>query len=87
MRVIAAINNASMPGLRCALVFDAPSVTKLEPAVGQDMPARTALRPCTAATATEVHAGDLTLDKFIDAATLTAAPTLPGRAPRCGRSC
>ena len=26
---------------------------------------------------TEVHAGDLTLDKFIDAATLTAAPTLP----------
>ena len=27
--------------------------------------------------ATEVHAGDLTLDKFIDAATLTAAPTLP----------
>ena len=27
---------------------------------------------------TEVHAGDLTLDKFIDAATLTAAPTLPG---------
>ncbi len=28
--------------------------------------------------ATEVHAGDLTLDKFIDAATLTAAPTLPG---------
>ena len=44
------------------------------------MPAPTgpALRPCTAATATEVHAGDLTLDKFIDAATLTAAPTLPG---------
>ena len=28
--------------------------------------------------ATEVHASDLTLDKFIDAATLTAAPTLPG---------
>jgi fatty acid CoA ligase FadD9 len=24
---------------------------------------------------TEVHAGDLTLDKFIDAATLTVAPT------------
>jgi fatty acid CoA ligase FadD9 len=24
---------------------------------------------------TEVHAGDLTLDKFIDAATLAAAPT------------
>ena len=27
--------------------------------------------------ATEVHASDLTLDKFIDAATLAAAPTLP----------
>ena len=27
---------------------------------------------------TEVHAGDLTLDKFIDATTLTAAPTLRG---------
>ena len=26
---------------------------------------------------TEVHASDLTLDKFIDAATLTTAPTLP----------
>jgi fatty acid CoA ligase FadD9 len=28
--------------------------------------------------ATEVHAGDLTLDKFLDAATLEAAPNLPG---------
>ena len=28
--------------------------------------------------ATEVHAGDLTLDKFIDAETLAAAPSLPG---------
>jgi len=27
---------------------------------------------------TEVHASDLTLDKFQDAATQTAAPTLPG---------
>jgi glycopeptidolipid biosynthesis protein len=27
---------------------------------------------------TEVHAADLTLDKFIDATTLTKAPTLPG---------
>lgn len=27
--------------------------------------------------ATEVHAGDLTLDKFLDASTLAAAPTLP----------
>jgi fatty acid CoA ligase FadD9 len=28
--------------------------------------------------ATEVHAGDLTLDKFIDASTLATAPSLPG---------
>ena len=28
--------------------------------------------------ATEVYAGDLTLDKFIDAMTLATAPTLPG---------
>jgi fatty acid CoA ligase FadD9 len=28
--------------------------------------------------ATEVHAGDLTLDKFLDAKTLAAAPSLPG---------
>lgn len=28
--------------------------------------------------AVEVHAGDLTLDKFLDAATLAAAPSLPG---------
>ena len=28
--------------------------------------------------ATEVHASELTLDKFIDAATLAAAPALPG---------
>jgi len=30
------------------------------------------------ADATEVHASDLTLDKFIDAPTLAAAPTLLG---------
>ena len=32
--------------------------------------------------ATEVHARDLTLDKFLDAATLPAAPSLPGPGPR-----
>ena len=31
--------------------------------------------------ATEVHARDLTLDKFIDDTTLAAAPTLPGPSP------
>ncbi|MGY4646298.1 fatty acid CoA ligase FadD9 [Mycobacterium sp. URHB0021] len=33
------------------------------------------------ADATEVHAGDLTLDKFLDSATLTAAAALPGPNP------
>ena len=33
------------------------------------------------ADATEVHAGDLTLDKFLDCATLTAAAALPGPNP------
>ena len=37
--------------------------------------------------ATEVHASDLTLDKFLDAATLAAAPSLPGRAPRSAPCC
>ena len=32
--------------------------------------------------ATEVHARDLTLDKFLDEATLAAAPSLPGPSPR-----
>ena len=36
--------------------------------------------------AVEVHASDLTLDKFIDAATLAAAPSLPGAGPR-GADC
>ena len=34
------------------------------------------------ADATEVHAGDLTLDKFLDSATLTAAAALPGPNPK-----
>jgi fatty acid CoA ligase FadD9 len=34
----------------------------------------------TAANTTEVHARDLTLDKFLDEATLAAAPSLPGPA-------
>ena len=37
--------------------------------------------------AAEAHASDLTLDKFIDAQTLAAAPSLPGPAPRCARCC
>jgi fatty acid CoA ligase FadD9 len=36
---------------------------------------------------TEVHASDLTLDKFIDAKTLAAAPSLPGPSAEVRRSC
>ena len=45
-------------------------------------------RRCTAAIATEVHASDLTLDKFIDAADAGRRPDAArARAPRCGPSC
>jgi len=37
--------------------------------------------------ATEVHASDLTLDKFIDAKTLAAAASLPVRVRRCAQCC
>ena len=61
-------------------VFDAPSVRKLGEQLGRR--AGSANGPSFASVhgrdSTEVHAGDLTLDKFIDATTLTTAPTLPG---------
>ena len=54
---------------------------RLEPAVGRTtMPRAAMLRFASVhgSDAIELHAGDLTLDKFIDAPTLAAAPTLPG---------
>ena len=58
-------------------MFDAPSVRSLSQQLG-----RRAKGPSFASVhgrdITEVHASDLTLDKFIDATTLSAAPTLPG---------
>src|SRR6185312_13636493 len=58
-------------------VFEAPSVRCLSQQLG-----RRANGPSFASVhgrnSTEVHAGDLTLDKFIDAATLSAAPTVRG---------
>ena len=69
-------------------LFDAPTVAGLAEWMGAHAGERAGAaltaqqRPSSASVhgrdATEVHAGDLTLDKFIDAATLTAAPTLPG---------
>ena len=77
MRVVAAINKSLDAGLLVRALFDAPSVRSLSQQLG-----RHASSECFASVhgreATEVHAGDLTLDKFIDATTLTAAPMLPG---------
>ena len=79
MRVVAAINVGLDAGLEVRTVFEAPSVRGLSRRLGTTCRARgdplcVRARPDT----TSVHAADLTLDKFIDAPTLTAAPTLPG---------
>jgi glycopeptidolipid biosynthesis protein len=85
MRAIAAINTALDAQLAVRTLFEAPSVSSLSQQLGSDassvaVPAATG--PSFAFVhgrdTTEVHASDLTLDKFIDATTLTAAPTLPG---------
>src|SRR6202008_576622 len=79
MRLIAAINKGLDADLPVRAVFDAPSIRRLSQRLGRH--AGSANGPSFASVhgrnATEVHAGDLTLDKFIDAATLTASPTLP----------
>ena len=83
MRVIAEINTALDIDLSVRVLFDAPSVSSLSLRVvrykAEQKPGDK--RPRVASVhgrdTTEVHAGDLTLDKFIDATTLTAAPTLP----------
>ena len=76
MRLVAAIETTLDAGLSVPTVFEAPSVRGLSEQLG-----RRANGPSFASVhgrnSTEVHAGDLTLDKFIDATTLTAAPTLP----------
>jgi glycopeptidolipid biosynthesis protein len=78
MRLIATVNQAFDARLGVRTLFDAPSVqgvtrrlaaveaaddTRFESVHGRDV--------------TEVYAADLTLDNFIDATTLSAAPTLP----------
>jgi glycopeptidolipid biosynthesis protein len=79
MRLIAAINTGLDAHLGVLALFNAPSVRRLSQQLGRH--ASSANGPSFASVhgrnATEVHAADLTLDKFIDAATLTAAPTLP----------
>jgi len=77
MRLVAAIETGLDTRLAVPTVFEAPSVRSLSQQLG-----RRAKGPSFASVhgrdSTEVHAGDLTLDKFIDATTLTAAPTLLG---------
>ena len=88
MRLIAAINISLDTHLTVRTLFDAPSVRSLSQQLDRhadDIEAERkpgAKGPSFASVhgrdTSEVHAGDLTLDKFIDATTLTAAPTLPG---------
>jgi thioester reductase-like protein len=77
MRLIAAINKSLDVHLTVRTLFDAPSVSGLS----QQLDSHAADPRFVAVhgpEAVEVHAADLTLDKFIDTATLAAAPTLPG---------
>jgi len=79
MRVIAAINTTLDIQLAVRTLFYAPSVRSLGQQLGRhDSEANgPSFASVHGRNTTEVHAADLTLDKFIDAATLTAAPTLP----------
>uniref|UniRef100_UPI0007A0B2AF non-ribosomal peptide synthetase n=1 Tax=Mycobacterium avium TaxID=1764 RepID=UPI0007A0B2AF len=82
MRLVAAIYNALDIHLPVRAVFEAPSVRSLSQRLNADPAVAQGLRADFASVhgrdATEVYASDLTLDKFIDAATLSAAPALPG---------
>ncbi len=81
MRVIAEINTALNVHLTVGVLFHAPSVRSLSQQLGTRGSWDSFVSVHGTANTediTEVHAGDLTLDKFIDATTLTAAPTLPG---------
>jgi glycopeptidolipid biosynthesis protein len=80
MRLIAATNTALDAELVVAALFEAPSVRALSRRLGEGRGAVGDVRFVSVhgRDATEVRAGDLTLDKFLDAATLAGAPGLPG---------
>ena len=80
MRVIAAINSALDTQLKVRSLFDAPSVRGLSRQLGGHADAAGDVRYLSVhgRDATELRAADLTLDKFIDPATLDTAPMLPG---------
>ncbi|WP_232536702.1 non-ribosomal peptide synthase/polyketide synthase, partial [Mycobacterium intracellulare] len=82
MRLVAAIYNALDIHVPVRAVFEAPSVRSLSQQLNRDHDAGEGHQGDFASVhgrdATEVYACDLTLDKFIDASTLAAAPSLPG---------
>jgi amino acid adenylation domain-containing protein/thioester reductase-like protein len=81
IRLITAINAALDTDLPVRNVFEAPSIRGLSQQLAETERKLGANRPTFASVhgrdATRVRASDLTLDKFIDAATLAAAPALP----------
>jgi amino acid adenylation domain-containing protein/thioester reductase-like protein len=83
MRVTAAINAALNTQLPVRTLLNAPSPKALSELLQRNAGAAGDPRYASVHgnNPTELHAGDLTLDKFIDDATLAAAPTLPG--PSC----
>ncbi|WP_244168576.1 non-ribosomal peptide synthetase [Mycobacterium malmoense] len=83
MRLVAAIQSALGVHLPVRAVFDAPSVRSLAQQLDRHAdeaahPGRATFASVHGRDATEVYASDLTLDKFVDAATLGTAPALPG---------
>jgi thioester reductase-like protein/amino acid adenylation domain-containing protein len=82
IRLVTAINAALDTHLAVRSVFEAPSIRSLNRQLVKTERKPGANRPSFGFVhgrdATQVHASDLTLDKFIDAATLAAAPALPG---------
>nr|WP_327533125.1 non-ribosomal peptide synthetase [uncultured Mycolicibacterium sp.] len=84
MRAVAAINTTLDAQLAVRTLFDAPTVAGVSGHLAGENddtappvvagPSFSSVHGFDAAT---VHAGDLTLDKFIDAGTLLAAPNLP----------
>jgi glycopeptidolipid biosynthesis protein len=80
MRLIATINTRLNAELSVRTVFDAPSVRKLSEQMAKGAASENgpSFASVHGRNTTQVHAADLTLDKFIDETTLTGSPTLPG---------
>jgi glycopeptidolipid biosynthesis protein len=77
MRVVAAINKSLDVRLAVPTLFNAPSVRSLSQQLARNTFSDSFVSVHGRDVA-EVHARDLTLDKFLDVGTLTGAPTLPG---------